>query len=84
MIDYVAGALELTGSYTIGNKLKYGFLCKALSNALWIFIGLKAELYGLLAVAVVAMVLNVRNYFKWRKGSLGRWQRKALGRLLNL
>lgn len=67
MIDWIAAGFELTGSYTVGNKKRIGFLLLAVGDVVWISVGLMAGLYGLVTIAALALVLNVRNWRKWRK-----------------
>lgn len=69
MIDFVAAGLELSGLYTVGNKRRTGFLLNIAGDIVWIYVGVVAGLYGLISIAGVALVLNVRNYLKWRKDS---------------
>jgi nicotinamide riboside transporter PnuC len=69
MIDYVAGGLELTGLFALGNKKRYGFLLSLVGNAGWIYVAFATKLYGLLLVVIPAMILNIRNYRKWQRES---------------
>jgi len=68
MLDFVAGGLGLTASYFIGNKKRGGFLIRFAEDSIWIYIGFVTRLYGLVTVAVLAMLVNARNYWKWRHG----------------
>ncbi len=67
MIDWIAAVFELSGSWLVGNKKKFGFLLNILGDFVWIYLGIVSELYGLVAVATVALGFNIRNYRKWRK-----------------
>ena len=67
MIDFVASGFELSGLYVIGNKRRYGFILCLLGDLVWIYVGWKAHLYGLIGIAIIALVFNVRNYLKWRR-----------------
>lgn len=67
MIDFVAAGLELSGMYTVGNKKRTGFLLHIAGDIVWIYIGITAGLYGLISIAGLALVLNVRNFVKWRR-----------------
>jgi len=64
-----AAILELIGIWLIGNKNKIGFISFLLSGILWIFVALASipKTIGLLIVVPVALVMNIRNYLKWRK-----------------
>ena len=68
MIDLLAGAIDLVGCYTVGNKKKVGFVLNFIGNLGWVYVAFSTKIYGLLLVVVPALVLNVRNYRKWSKG----------------
>ena len=65
-MDFLAAAFELVASYVIGNKKRIGFLLNLIGNAIWVYIAFKVRIYGLLLVVLPAMVLNMRNYRRWR------------------
>lgn len=65
-MDFLAAAFELVASYVIGNKKRIGFLLNLIGNSIWIYVACRMQIYGLLLVVLPAMVLNVRNYRKWR------------------
>ncbi len=66
--SWLASAAELTGLWMVGNKKKYGFLVSIIGNLIWVavaLLGLPAT--GLLLVVIPAIVINIRNFFKWKK-----------------
>jgi hypothetical protein len=67
VFDWIAGGCELTGSYLVGNKRKIGFICNAVGNAVWTYVAIKTEIYGLLLVVVPSLVLSGRNWLRWRR-----------------
>lgn len=67
MIDFVAGGFELIALYVLGNKNRYGFLLNVVGNSLWTYIAIRYKLYGLLLVVLPAIVLNIRNFARWRR-----------------
>lgn len=69
IIDWLAAALELSGSWKIGDKKKIGFILAALCNITWMIVAMMStpKLYGLFTLVVISFFLNVRNYLKWRK-----------------
>lgn len=69
MIDFIAGGFELFGSYSIGNRRRFGFLVNMAGDLLWVYIGVTTRLYGLVTIAALALGFNVRNFIKWRKSS---------------
>ena len=66
LMDWIAGILELTGDWTVGNKRKFGFILKFLGSATWIYVAITRQVYGLLLVCIPILIVHVRNYFKWR------------------
>ena len=77
-MDWIAGILELSGDWTIGNKKKFGFILKFLCNLAWIYVALTTKVYGLLIVVVPAVFVNIRNYTKWAK------ENKNAGKVLQI
>ena len=67
MISLVAGGFELIALYVLGNKRRYGFLLGMLVDLLWMYVAVTCKVYGLLLVAIPALILNIRNYRKWSK-----------------
>lgn len=67
MIDIFAGIFELLGSWIVGNKNKYGFVCWMICGILWMIVSFKSGIYGLLIVVVPSFFLNIRNFLKWSK-----------------
>jgi len=67
LTDILAGIIELTGSWLVGNKRKIGFAINILGNIAWIIVAFKMKVYGLLIVVIPALFINIRNYFKWKE-----------------
>jgi len=65
MIDWVAGAFELSGSWKTGNKKKIGFVLNLLGSIAWIYVAFNSHVYGLLLVVIPAIFINIRNWLKW-------------------
>lgn len=70
MIDFIAGGFELAASYAIGNKKRFGFLLNIVGCSTWIYVACTHKIYGLLLVVIPALVINARNYLKWRRDAL--------------
>jgi len=66
MLSWIAGAIELTASWCVGNKKRFGFILNIICEVLWIIVAIQSKVYGLLLVVVPAMFINTRNYFKWK------------------
>jgi len=68
MLDYIAGSLELIGLWKVGNKNRWGFAYNLLCNLCWIAFVLKSSVaYGILLVVIPAMIVNIRNFLRWKK-----------------
>ncbi len=67
LVSWFAGACELAGLTIIGYKNKWGFIINMIGGLAWIAVavfGLPAT--GLLLVVIPALVINTRNFLKWR------------------
>jgi nicotinamide riboside transporter PnuC len=69
MFDVIAGTSELIGIWLLGNKKKFGFICNFFAACCWVYVAFHNQVYGLLIMAVPAIIINIRNYFKWTKES---------------
>ena len=66
-MDWVAGILELTGLWKIGSKDRRGFLFNIACGLCWItYVFTAKSTYGLLVVVVPAIIINIRNFIKWK------------------
>ena len=66
-MDWVAGILELTGKWIVGQKDCRGWLVSMLSGVCWImYVFISKSSYGLLIIAVPAIFVNLWNFHKWR------------------
>ncbi len=67
-MDWIAGILELTGIYVVGNRERLGFIIGILACISWIiYVFSTKSTYGLLLVTVPALFINLRNFIKWSK-----------------
>jgi len=67
MLDLIAGSLELIGLWKIGNKNRKGFLFNIICNICWIiYVFTSKSTYGLLIVVMPALIINIRNFIKWK------------------
>jgi len=66
MIDYVAGLSELTGLWLVGSKKRIGFILNILGCIIWIYVAFSNKIYGLLLVVIPAIIINFRNFKKWK------------------
>ena len=67
-MDFIAGFLELTGLWIVGNKNRLGFLINISCGITWItYVVVNKTTYGLLIVVVPALFINTRNFIKWTR-----------------
>jgi len=66
MIDFIAGGMELEAKWIVGNKNRYGFIIHLVSGLLWTYIAFSTKIYGLLIITIPAIVINIRNFLKWK------------------
>ena len=66
-MDFIAAILELSAIWLIGNKKRVEFIIFILCNITWAIVAIKSGLYGLLLTVMVALVMNIRNWFKWKQ-----------------
>ena len=64
-MDYVAGLLELTSLWLVGNKQWVGFLLNMAGCVIWVYVSIDRGVYGLLLVVIPALFINSRNIWKW-------------------
>ena len=66
-MDWIASIFELFGLYIVGNKNRIGFVLIILAGISRItYVIISQSTYGLLLVVVPALIINSRNYLKWR------------------
>lgn len=66
-MDIIAGLLELSANWMLGNKNRIAFILFNLANLFWIWVALEHKIYGLLIVVIPAILINIRNWIKWSK-----------------
>jgi len=67
-MDFIAGILELTGLWIVGNKNRLGFIINIVCGLTWItYVITNQTTYGLLIVVIPALFINTRNFIKWTK-----------------
>lgn len=66
-LDFAAGVLTLIGVWLVGDKNRYGFCVAICSNILWIlYVLINDHTYGIILECIPLMILNIRNFIKWR------------------
>ena len=68
-MSWIAGIIELFGTWIVGNKSKWGFLFNIAASIAWITFALTNIKVngGLLIICVPAVFINIRNFFKWTR-----------------
>lgn len=67
ILDWIAASFALIGVYMLGNKNKYGFLVCICSGITWCIVAAITGVYGLFLEVLPLFILNVWNFFKWKK-----------------
>lgn len=63
----LAFAFTIPALWLMGRKDKRCFILFTVVNVLFVYVGCKNGLYGLVGMSVIYMVFNVRNYLMWRR-----------------
>ncbi len=71
IIQLVASALTIAGTYYYGNKSKLGPALGVVSQVPWWVIMFHQDLWGLLPVNVMMLVLHTRALYKWNTKTNG-------------
>ncbi|AQQ66536.1 hypothetical protein Mag101_01910 [Microbulbifer agarilyticus] len=70
LVDWLGMGLSLISVYLLGNRNKWGFLLFALSNVIFIFLGLTwMNSVGMAVGNVAFMLINIRGYLHWDKNN---------------
>lgn len=65
-MGWVGSFLIILGIWLVGDKSMWGFVCGALGNFVWVYVGLKrGKQFDLAAVALAAAILNLIGLIKW-------------------
>jgi len=69
-IDWLAMTLSLYGAYLLGNKKEIGFIVFAVSNVIWIVLGLFfMSSFGMALGNLAFCLINLRGYIAWTKSN---------------
>ncbi|WP_226668837.1 hypothetical protein [Microbulbifer aggregans] len=70
LVDWIGIGLSLLSVYMLGNKNKWGFIVFAVSNVVWIFLGLAwMDSIGMAVGNFIFMLINIRGFTRWRMNS---------------
>ena len=68
LLDWLGIFMSLVSVYMLGNKNKWGFIVFALSNVIWIYLGLiMMSSVGMAVGNFIFMVINIRGFIHWGK-----------------
>lgn len=68
-MGWVANVLLILSMWLVGSKNRWAFVAGSVGNFLWIFRGMKYEMYDLVFIAVVMTFLNLRAWLKWQSSN---------------
>lgn len=63
----ILGAFTLVGIIAVGNKKTWGFLYFCVVEVAWVVYGVITSQIGLSISSAVFLVINFRNWLKWRR-----------------
>lgn len=67
-MDFIGAILELAGKWVTGRKNRYGWLISTTASLCWIlYVVISKVSYGMLIIAIPAIVINLWNFRKWSK-----------------
>ena len=66
-MDWFISIMGILSIWFVGNKWKSGWILKFISQIAWVYLAINKELYGFIPLAVIAGIISVRNYFKWKR-----------------
>lgn len=65
MITWFANGLFIFGVILLGRKNKWGWICEAIGECLWIERSISTKQWDLLFLCVMFCSLQIYNFFKW-------------------
>jgi len=65
-LDWFAMALSLGAMVLLGNKDRRGFVTFAISNAMWVVVGLWAHSLAIALGNAIFLGINLRGFVRWR------------------
>lgn len=65
--SYLLAGLALFVTWHVGRKRAWAWLVATVAQLLWIVYAVMTEQYGFLASSVAFLLINLRNYVKWRR-----------------
>lgn len=68
IVQALATVLLIHGLWLCGDKNPQGPLEAAISEVLWVIIGIVHGVWGLVALSLILAVVQARTYVQWRKG----------------
>jgi len=65
-MDWFVSIFGIISIWLVGNKKKSGWIFKIISQVAWIYLAIVKDLYGFIPLALIALIISTRNYFKWK------------------
>lgn len=67
LVQSIATCLLLYGLYQMGNERTRGPMLAAVSEILWVIVGVVHSIPGLIFLSLVLAIVQLRNWWQWRK-----------------
>jgi nicotinamide riboside transporter PnuC len=65
-LDWIAMAMSLLAMVMLGNRDRRGFALFAISNALWVVVGMWAHSLAIALGNATFLVINLRGWWRWQ------------------
>ena len=66
-LDWIGAALIGLNAYMVGKKNKWGWLVSVAGCLLFMYVGFKNHLYGMIALNTFIAIISIINFIKWHK-----------------
>lgn len=66
MMQWILSVLLIVNLYLMGNKTIWGPISGIIAQAVWVVYGIMTRQYGLVPGVVVLLLINIRNWRKWK------------------
>jgi len=66
VMQWLLSVLLIVNLYLMGNKTVWGPITGIVAQGLWIFYGVMTQQYGLVPGVLILLLINIRNWRKWK------------------
>jgi nicotinamide riboside transporter PnuC len=64
-MDWIAAAFVIFSVYLTGRKNRWGWVVAGIGAILFMIVAFQKEVYGMIALDVVLIIMNIINFIKW-------------------